>query len=924
MSLVVTPRQNLVSFEAVGPTNLGGEINASGCTSLESLTVENQDITLLNITNCDSLKFLTFNNNLLTSFNFNATLENVNLNNNQLTQIKAANRNNLKYLFANSNNIGTAEVTNCTSLQSLNLNDNNVSILDVSTCTSLETLNIENNQLGGNLTGLGSMSTSLLGSKLISIKNNNMTAQNLNVVFNQLPTKSGSSIFEWSINIHDNLGVCTCDWTIAKNKGWLVYPELYTLTSSVDSVDEGVSVTFTLNASKNTGNVAYTISGITSNDIGGASLTGSFVLVNGSASATFNITNDVLTEGTETMTLSLNGVTCPTSKSVIINDTSLSPTPTPTATVTNTPTPTPTVTNTPTPTPTPTVTNTPTPTATPKPTPTPTSTPVPTPSPTPLPTPNPTPTATPAPTNFNETLSINSPLALSDDGTLMSLTPQSTYIAETTSSNYIRRNIMLETVTLVDGPIDNKFKNNDLTNYNDGYGYYFWGTVSGGGSTTYSIVLDFIEQTNLTSYVSYIQITNEDTGVVLKKYVCFPQDDQYNWHNVLQLNTWVEAVLDGSGNETYDEETGTILITQPITTPFVFTVPTVTDTSILPNLYEHKVKTIVPTYPAPGSLLTAIQNFENLADNKYSFIGKTTYLSGASNLVAARKYAAYIYHSTDQGVTWSIRGITDGTTNTGKTAGIIGEYVFNEAGILRVQTASYSKVNIKRYTNGYGGSSVTETNSYKWIYITKANGSSTSQYLGFYLDGTIVRMMLIVYNSPSTILEIASLNAQTLLFNNPNNLTYVDGSGLTYNPAQNKLINDIRNDPNGTGADVTEPYSLCFDGVAEGYTKRGNITRLATTRCTESQKMKVHQWIIGSTIYTEHIKNFEILQNVGSGRGSILYDSNNKTFILLPKNENKIMYIKDAATLDWSEVYHFRARVESQLPASKNWVDHAV
>ena len=867
MSLVVTPRQNLASFEAVGPTNLGGEINASGCTSLESLTVENQDITLLNITNCDSLKFLTFNNNLLTSFNFNATLENVNLNNNQLTQIKAANRNNLKYLFANSNNIGTVEVTNCTSLQSLNLNDNNVSILDVSTCTSLETLNIENNQLGGNLTGLGSMSTSLLGSKLISIKNNNMTAQNLNVVFNQLPTKSGSSIFEWSINIHDNLGVCTCDWTIAKNKGWLVYPELYTLTSSVDSVNEGVSVTFTLNASKNTGNVAYTISGITSNDIGGASLTGSFVLVNGSASATFNITNDVLTEGTETMTLSLNGVTCPTSKSVIINDTSLSQTPTP------------------------------------------------------------TPTATPAPTNFNETLSINSPLALSDDGTLMSLTPQSTYIAETTSSNYIRRNIMLETVTLVDGPIDNKFKNKVLTNYSDGYGYYFYGTVSGGGSTTYSIVLDFIEQTNLTSYVSYIQITNEDTGVVLKKYVCFPQDDQYNWHNVLQLNTWVEAVLDQDGYETYDE-TGTILITQPITTPFVFTVPTVTDTSILPNLYEHKVKTIVPTYPAPGSLLTAIQNFENLADNKYSFIGKTTYLSGASNLVAARKYAAYIYHSTDQGVTWSIRGITDGTTNTGKTAGIIGEYVFNEAGILRVQTASYSKVNIKRYTNGYGGSSVTETNSYKWIYITKANGSSTSQYLGFYLDGTIVRMMLIVYNSPSTILEIASLNAQTLLFNNPNNLTYVDGSGLTYNPAQNKLINDIRNDPNGTGADVTEPSSLCFDGVAEGYTKRGNITRLATTRCTESQKMKVHPWLNGSgSIYPENIKNFEILQNVGSGRGSILYDSNNKTFILLPKNENKIMYIKDAETLDWtevSEVANFRARVESQLPASKNWVDHAV
>lgn len=73
-----------------------------------------------------------------------------------------------------------------------------------------------------------------------------------------------------------------------------------------------------------------------------------------------------------------------------------------------------------------------------------------------------------------------------------------------------------------------------------------------------------------------------------------------------------------------------------------------------------------------------------------------------------------------------------------------------------------------------------------------------------------------------------------------------------------------------------------------------------------------------SDITRELIKNFETLQNVGSGRGSILYDVSNKTFILLPKNENKIMYIKDSQTSNWTEFDNYRARVESQLPTSKN------
>ena len=99
---------------------------------------------------------------------------------------------------------------------------------------------------------------------------------------------------------------------------------LYSLTSSSASVNEGSSVTFTLS----TANVAngtvlpYVITGISSSDLSSGSLTGSFTVSNGSASTSITLANDVLTEGTETATLS----TAVGSVAVTVNDTSRTPT----------------------------------------------------------------------------------------------------------------------------------------------------------------------------------------------------------------------------------------------------------------------------------------------------------------------------------------------------------------------------------------------------------------------------------------------------------------------------------------------------------------------------------------------------------------------------------------------------------------------
>tara|TARA_R110000851_G_scaffold198669_1_gene349729 strand:+ start:1541 stop:8431 length:6891 start_codon:yes stop_codon:yes gene_type:complete len=96
----------------------------------------------------------------------------------------------------------------------------------------------------------------------------------------------------------------------------------YTVAASSSSVNEGTSVTFTLtttNVNNNT-NVAYTITGVASSDIGGVGLTGNFVVTNNTAQLTLSISSDGITEGSETLLLSLDGKG--QSSSVTINDTS--------------------------------------------------------------------------------------------------------------------------------------------------------------------------------------------------------------------------------------------------------------------------------------------------------------------------------------------------------------------------------------------------------------------------------------------------------------------------------------------------------------------------------------------------------------------------------------------------------------------------
>ena len=100
----------------------------------------------------------------------------------------------------------------------------------------------------------------------------------------------------------------------------------YSLTSISSSVDEGSSATFLINTNSVAwGNILnYTIAGVSDSDLSNRSLSGTVTVsqngAGGAATVSIPIAADNLTEGTETLTISLQGKTA----SILVNDSSKS------------------------------------------------------------------------------------------------------------------------------------------------------------------------------------------------------------------------------------------------------------------------------------------------------------------------------------------------------------------------------------------------------------------------------------------------------------------------------------------------------------------------------------------------------------------------------------------------------------------------
>lgn len=137
-------------------------------------------------------------------------------------------------------------------------------------------------------------------------------------------TTEGTETFTVSIRTGSTSGtVVATSSSVTINDTSLSPTPTYSLTRSAASVNEGSSFTITF-ATNQAGSFGYTISGISSADIGGASLTGT--VSNGSV-LSYSVTADTTTEGTETFSIALDNGQASTS--VTINDTSTTPAPTP-------------------------------------------------------------------------------------------------------------------------------------------------------------------------------------------------------------------------------------------------------------------------------------------------------------------------------------------------------------------------------------------------------------------------------------------------------------------------------------------------------------------------------------------------------------------------------------------------------------------
>ena len=82
----------------------------------------------------------------------------------------------------------------------------------------------------------------------------------------------------------------------------------YSLSSNVSSVNEGGSFTIALTTTNlaNGTSIPYTVTGIEALDLTAGALAGNFIINNNSATATFTVRNDNLTEGTQTFRLQVN------------------------------------------------------------------------------------------------------------------------------------------------------------------------------------------------------------------------------------------------------------------------------------------------------------------------------------------------------------------------------------------------------------------------------------------------------------------------------------------------------------------------------------------------------------------------------------------------------------------------------------------
>lgn len=198
-----------------------------------------ETVTALDVNLCPSLKYLNCNYEQLTSLNLSKNTELVELKciGNQLTILDLSKNTKLKDLMCYDNQLTMLNLSNNTALVELGCQNNQLSLLDVSKNTMLKNLLCDGNQLEVlNVSGCTVIETlhcddNLLSSLDISelaalcylyCKNNKLNAEALNILFSDLPDRTGKSM--GGIDVRNNPGVTETEYNsaIATAKNWSV------------------------------------------------------------------------------------------------------------------------------------------------------------------------------------------------------------------------------------------------------------------------------------------------------------------------------------------------------------------------------------------------------------------------------------------------------------------------------------------------------------------------------------------------------------------------------------------------------------------------------------------------------------------------------------------------------------------------------
>jgi hypothetical protein len=513
--------------------------------------------------------------------------------------------------------------------------------------------------------------------------------------------------------------------------------------------------------------------------------------------------------------------------------------------------------------------------------------------------------------NTTLTATASTIFALSDDGVIMTLDPIPTYpsVADN-NTNYIERWKFGDRITLNNNPADSTLNNlsYEIDNTVGGFLWYIY------NSSIYSTIthlygkwyIDFYKlpsnqmcpQYLLYSFVSDVVDINEQLNYFPKtnwKLYTAKTSTNLDYGTTCTVNDYEEGVSElptGIGHYSPVQ----------VNLNFSFSSPS----SMLRD-YSIKVKRIKPEDNAANK--TYIQSIIDNTLTKFNYIqrfGNTLYVS---------KGGIVLWTSPNTFNTWRLFGIIPfSTVNTeicfiGRLKnGTIVCFV-KDAGIYRYDGSEFVNTGLVIKDNTSAGTIL--ANNHEWRYISMYNNYEgyglTSTGRLWYIqinnyDFTSTGNWDIKLQSLSNQIEGKLTNHSDYIIASGGNVRYLWGGGENYGYYDG-------------GGQMVESTSM----------QTGTYNKVAAIN---HQNYTNYYLDYDSPIYSNMSFN-KINGNLksGNGRRSIIYDNLQKTFIILPNNHKKLIYIKDdnvssigTGSNNYDEF--FRVKTVSQIPVSKNWVDY--